>query len=63
LAQPAASRADIRFGDYRAWPAIERGGTREIRLEDIAFYDETSSSVWVLWKTRDHDGSFDVSLR
>jgi len=63
LAQPAAARADIRFGDYRTWPAIEPGHTREIRLDDIAFYDESSSSVWVLWKSRDDDGSFDVSLR
>ncbi|HHP7237672.1 hypothetical protein [Longibacter sp.] len=62
IAGPQGPFFDVAFGDYRSWPAIEPGKTREVPLTNVYFYDESSTYVWVRWKTRDREGSFEVSL-
>jgi hypothetical protein len=54
---------ELKFDDYRDWPKIGPGQTKEVTFDEIAFYDEGDHSVWVRWETGDQGGSFSEPLR
>ena len=63
IEEGTAARIEIQLDDYRDWPQIGPGQTKEIPFDEIAFYDEGDHSVWVRWKTGDQGGSFRKPLR
>ena len=63
IEEGTAARMDLKLSDYRDWPKIGPGQTKEVPYEEIAFYDEGDPSAWVRWETGDQGGSFSVPLR
>lgn len=63
IEEGTAARMDLKLSDYRDWPTIGPGQTKEVPFDDIAFYEEGDPSVWVRWETGDQGGSFREPLR
>lgn len=63
IEEGTAARMELGNADYRDWPKIGPGQTKEVPFEEIAFYDEGDHSAWVRWETGDRGGSFSISLR
>lgn len=63
IEEGTAARMELKLDDYRDWPKIGPGQTKEVPFDEIAFYDEGDHSVWVRWETGDQGGSFSEPLR
>jgi len=63
IEEGTAARIELKLSDYRDWPTIGPGQTKEVPFDEIAFYDEGDRSVWVRWETEDQGGSFSEPLR
>lgn len=63
IEEGTAARMELKLSDYRDWPTIGPGQTKEVPFDEIAFYDEGDHSVWVRWETGDRGGSFSEPLR
>lgn len=63
IEEGTAARMELKLDDYRDWPKIDPGQTKEVPFDEIAFYEEGDRSVWVRWKTDDQGGSFSEPLQ
>ena len=63
IEEDTAAHITLILDDYREWPKIGPGESKEVPFDEIKFYDEGDRSVYVWWQTGSKGGSFSEPLR
>jgi hypothetical protein len=56
------ARVDFTGEGFLEWPSIAPGTTRVLTRDEIAFFDEGDSRVWIYWRSLRDGGSLKVVI-